>query len=358
MKPTPEQLAAMRERSRLQQAERQAQTEGNLALKPQPGQVEPQPQSEADPDTCFFEHRLTAKHLQKDVDYLIEGFLVRQSLNMIYARASQGKSYFSISVALHLIRNGTIRRVIYCDMDNSTMALKARKFDAIIEQHKEQLIYIHRAAAKIGAADLIELFNAEASRNQNRFDGYLIVLDSIRDFLQGRDMNTDRDIIPLLDSLKGLREAGATVIFLHHSKKSKEENDYKGATTFVDSVDCAFGLKKDSPGKGKISFALTIEKDRLPVQDSGFALDTESFKLEPCAYELACIDEDDNEFIANVREALSDGGPKSQTKLLEEIGLRRDDRKGRKLLEKFTGHFWTVTQTGAERNAKLYSLIP
>ncbi|WP_257936089.1 hypothetical protein [Campylobacter lari] len=47
-------------------------------------------------------------------------------------------------------------------------------------------------------------------------------------------------MIKVFNELQKIRDNGATIIFLHHQPKQKpDENNkvYKGATTFLDSVD-------------------------------------------------------------------------------------------------------------------------
>ncbi|WHN18361.1 hypothetical protein QMK11_09555 [Campylobacter jejuni] len=47
-------------------------------------------------------------------------------------------------------------------------------------------------------------------------------------------------MIKIFDELQRARDNGATIIFLHHQpKQNQDENNkaYKGATTFLDSVD-------------------------------------------------------------------------------------------------------------------------
>ena len=61
------------------------------------------------PKDFFDEYKLTAEDLHEDVTYLVNDFLVEQSITMIFAKASQGKSYFVLFLALKLLREKKIK---------------------------------------------------------------------------------------------------------------------------------------------------------------------------------------------------------------------------------------------------------
>ncbi len=304
----------------------------------------------------FDDFKLTAEDLHEDVNYLVNDFLVEQSITMIFAKASQGKSYFVLFLALMLLDQSKIKKCVYIDMDNGKKALKSRGLDVQLSTHKN-LSYIHRSTLKgISHLDMVERMVREAKSNPERFMGYLIIIDSIRDFLAGRDMNKDKDIIPVMDQLKALREAGATIIFLHHSTKEREGNYYKGTTTFIDSIDVAYGLKKTEIERHKItSYALTVEKDRIAVDNTGFELNTETGSLINGNYEAANMTEEETDFVSEVRAVLSEGILLRQGELLQEIGKKKDDKTALKRLKKFDGVFWISRRVSDQNNAVLYS---
>lgn len=307
------------------------------------------------PSLDYFEkHKLTEDDLSMEFEYLILNFMVLQSIMMIFAKGGAGKSLFTLALVLYLLRKGRILRCIYMDMDNSTMALKNRNLDEIIAEYPN-LQYIHRSKADKPAKDLITMLADDAKGREGVFDGLLIVVDSVRDFLGGKDMNNDKDVAPLMEQFKIIRDAGATIIFLHHSTKERDRNQYKGSSSFIDSIDVAYGLKKTEPVQGTVSFALTIEKDRIPVENTGFELNLESFKLIPGNYAIASMDEDETGFVAEVKYALdscTDGI--KQGELLEAIGKSYDDKTSRQRLKKFDGTMWVSQKKKEMGNATVY----
>ncbi|MFS2056445.1 AAA family ATPase, partial [Variovorax sp. CT11-76] len=65
-------------------------------------------------------YALTSERIRNhQVSWLINDFIISQSLGMIYAEAGSGKSYLAVFLALYMLKNDTINEVIYLDADNS-----------------------------------------------------------------------------------------------------------------------------------------------------------------------------------------------------------------------------------------------
>ncbi|BEK08001.1 hypothetical protein K0T47_001488 [Campylobacter jejuni] len=62
-----------------------------------------------------------------DFEWLIDNFLVKQSLVMCYASAGSGKSYFILYLSKYLLDNNKVDRIFYFDGDNNERILKERK---------------------------------------------------------------------------------------------------------------------------------------------------------------------------------------------------------------------------------------
>lgn len=300
-------------------------------------------------------NKLTAQDLTKEVEYLISNFLVVGSLNMFYAKAGMGKSFFTLSLALALIKNKSIKQCIYLDADNSLTALKSRGIDQLIEEHPE-LIYIHSSKFDISPQEILNKLSEDAKQNTNAFEDTLFIFDSIRDYIGG-DMNSDRDIIKIMQQLKNLREAGATVVYLHHTTKDSDTDTplFKGSTSFIDSVDCAFSLSSKRT-ENKLNYQLMVSKDRLSVEDCAFELDTSTMTLESKNMQMAKLSEYETEFVNKVQDSLDFWGEDGvkQTHLLKSINKSSDDKTARKYLKKFDGEFWKIEKRPTENNATYY----
>lgn len=300
------------------------------------------------------QYKLTAEHLQEEPNFLIHNFLAEQSLSMFFAKGSSGKSYLAVSLALKLLKEQKLRSVLYIDMDNSLIALKRRGLDKIIAENPA-FHYIHASKMKGSPLALIDALIGRGKREPHLLLNTLIVLDSIRDFIVGRDMNSDRDIGPVMEKLKQLREVGATVIFLHHTSKEGDGKVFKGSTAFRDSVDMSYALSSERNGN-QLIFTLEIDKDRLGVDGRiAFQLDTETMMLESENFTMASISDHKRQFIEKVQPILHQNSEGiTQTVLLKEIGTTSDDKTARKYLQEFDGVFWVMKKIPQQNNASYY----
>jgi predicted ATP-dependent serine protease len=297
------------------------------------------------------QYRLTAEHLQEEPNFLIPNFLAERSLSMFFAKGGSGKSYLAISMALKLLKEQSIKTVLYIDMDNSLVALKRRRLDKIIAENPD-FQYIHSSRMNSSPLGLIDEVIKQGKRTPALLENALIILDSVRDFIVGRDMNSDRDVSPVMEKLKQLREAGATVIFLHHTSK---EGGFKGSTAFRDSVDISYALSSER-NKNQLVFTLEIDKDRLGVDGCvAFELDTETMMLESANFTMASVSDYKRQFIEKAKTIVNqypDGI--TQTPLLKELGTTSDDKTARKYLKEFEGRFWTMKKLPQQNNASCY----
>lgn len=302
----------------------------------------------------FNQYKLTAEHLQEEPNFLIHNFLAAQSLSMFFAKGGSGKSYLAISLALKLLKEQKIKTVLYFDMDNSKLALKRRGLDKIIVENPD-FHYIHSSTMQGNPLALIDELIGRGKRTPGLLENVLIVLDSIRDFVVGRDMNSDRDIGPVMEKLKRLREVGATVIFLHHTSKEGDGKVFKGSTAFRDSVDMSYALSSVR-NENQLVFTLEIDKDRLGVDGRvAFELDTETMRLISANFKMASISDYKRQFIETVKPILDqhpDG--MTQTAVLEEIGTTSDDKTARNYLKEFDGVFWIMRKVPQKNNASYY----
>lgn len=298
-------------------------------------------------------NKLTPKDLDVKVNYLVDNFIVEQSLIMIFARAGHGKSFLVLALAKKLLEEQKISECIYLDMDNSTMALKNRSLDTIIESHSG-LTYLHHSKIDVAPSELLRMLALESNIEIKSLDGYLVIVDSIRDFLSGRDMNSDRDVQPVLNHLKRLREAGATVIFLHHTNRDGDGTNYKGSSSFLDSIDVAYSLESNKLSTKELKYTLSVYKDRIPVSDTAFTLKTEQMALLEDNYNLGVLSEDDREFVEKALKLLNEEEGLNQNQLLAKMGTSSDNKTARKQLEKYTKEFWIVKSDRVSNYTKNY----
>lgn len=247
-----------------------------------------------------------------DDSWLIDDFIVNQSLGMIYAEAGSGKSYFSIFLALYMLKNDIAKKVYYLDADNGNQVVKKRKIDKIIRFSDNKIKYLHSKKLNPFKKDrLLDDFVKPLEQKPSDFyNDTFFIFDSARNFISG-DLSADYKVKPFLDDLQTLRDYGANVIFLHHQPKqplNKDENNglYKGATAFNDSADYSYHLSSKKLSDDKMLILLKAIKSRNQEKNQAFILDTITFNIEFVDYDDYAMNDKQLETIDLVKEVLED----------------------------------------------------
>lgn len=287
-------------------------------------------------------------------EWLIEGFLAKQSLVMLYAQAGSGKSYFALYLSKFLLENDKVKQVLYLDADNGKRTLKERQIDKFIQMPN---------------------FTYYAENNQNKYtifrylqkasdlENILIVIDSVRNFIKD-DFNKDNMMIKFFDELQILRDNGATIIFLHHQPKQiQDENNklYKGATTFLDSIDEGYFLHKIDI-KEYEEFVILVEpqKRRDATNPHAFKINTLNLMFESVDY-LKYGENHKTQITLNlVKDILSECDELCQQDLASKIKRKVEqdyvEIVGRnalwKLLDKYKGILWDIIYQPQEKGGK------
>jgi hypothetical protein len=155
--------------------------------------------------------------------------------------------------------------------------------------------------------------------------------------------------------LKSLRNAGATVLLLHHLNKS--ERGYQGSLAFVSASDNVFIHRMVS--ETSTSSIFTYEKDYgrfQGVRNVAFEVQRGNYSLRSLQYDEAIIRPEEQSFIDNVRGVLEKNNEGiGQNKLLTEAGYKAADKHSIALMQKYTKRFWDF-EKGA-KNAKIYYIL-
>lgn len=188
---------------------------------------------------------LTKDSFNEKVEFLIEGFLVKQLITLIYADGGTGKSYMAFALAKKLCKEG--QRVFFIDYDNPVGVLKQRGVDRLLIESYENMNYIQRSTLELCGFELV--LKLEENAVGKAYKDCVFILDSLRDFV---DINNDNRINRLFGALKNLREAGATVIILHHS--NKDGKNYQGSNHIRNSLDIMYHLLKRPSKENELNF--------------------------------------------------------------------------------------------------------
>ncbi len=261
----------------------------------------------------FRKSRLTSERIRNHkVSWLIDKFIISQSLGMIYAEAGSGKSYFAVFLSLYLLKNNTINEIFYLDADNGLSTVKERNGDKWIDLANDKLVYLSSECIGDYTKDTLtaEVVKSLENEPKDYLKGKLVIFDSARNFISG-DLSADYKVRPILDDLQTLRDYGANVIFLHHQPKqplNKDENNglYKGATAFNDSVDYSYHLSSKKISDDKMLILLTARKSRNLEKNQAFILDNTTLNLEFVDYDDYSMSDKELDTIDTIKEVLED----------------------------------------------------
>lgn len=273
---------------------------------------------------------LTQNDFNDETEYVLPGFLAKNMITMIYADGGNGKSWLALGLAqycaaLHM-------PVIYLDFDNPLTVLRDRGVNEKLVARFPNLQYVQRSKSELSPFDLLTALSSRATANA--FEGRVFIIDSLRNF---GDVNNDAKIMLVMDMLMNIREAGATIVVLHHS--NKDGRNYQGSNNIRNSVDNMFRLKKLELSTG-IGTLLSAVKERCAIDDKAFDICPNTLLLTERDLLEAKSTEEDLEFIDLVKAALTVAPGLNKTAVLEAAGASKDDKTARARLDKYDGVYW------------------
>ncbi len=279
---------------------------------------------------------LSKDSFNEKVEFLIDDFLVKELITLIYADGGTGKSYIAFALTKKLCEIG--QKVFFIDYDNPASVLKQRGIDKLLIEKFNNLSYIQRSQITLNGYELV--LKLEESAVGKAYKNCVFVLDSLRDFT---DVYNDNKINRLFEALKNLREAGATIIILHHS--NKDGKNYQGSNHIRNSIDSMYHLIKRPSKENELNFLLEVQKERAGIKDIGFSIDTLNLELNSLDVDVARMNEYEINFTSSALKILAQGDM-NKTELLNAMGYEKDDKTARDCLDKFEGNLWTSTKAG------------
>ena len=286
---------------------------------------------------------------EEETHFLIQGFLVEQAITMFYGKEKQGKSWLLYAITKLLCEHERVKKVFYVDQDNPKRQLKERKIDELIEEHSDKLMYLARGSTPISGLELVDALAKPALLDA--YKGVVFIFDSTRDFVD----RTDSDIQAkrFMESMKNMREAGATVLLIHHATKSGKVID--GSVEFTKSADNVYEVVQRGKDGNAIQFDLPVYRDRDDIKEMMLSVCTKTLTLSVDDDFYAGLKKEDEAFVQQVTELLSKHpSGLNQGAVLEGCGYRKDDKTRRKLLGAYVGRFW---QEETIRQKKIFKMM-
>ncbi|WP_297813676.1 AAA family ATPase [uncultured Methylophaga sp.] len=290
-----------------------------------------------------FLNPLTTDDFNENVEFLYPQFLPKKQITMIYADGGMGKSWLLFGLAKYATEHNSATpqgamKVLYIDVDNPISVLKERGIEHKLLNVCEGLTYCHRSKFDGEPMDLLDELEKRAFGDAYR--NTLVLLDSIRDFA---DVNNDLAAMRVGNKLKNIRDAGATIIVLHHS--TKNGSNYQGSNNLRNSVDNMYRLMKADAPDGEIRWLLEVKKERAAISDIALTLNTQNLFIAELDVEEVKLNDDDKDFIDKVKTVLKERGEMNKTELLKACGHKKDDKTARVRLDRFDGIHWQSAKT-------------
>ncbi len=293
---------------------------------------------------------LTQKDFEiEDKVAYIEDFIFSRSVTLIYSPPKQGKTWLAYGMANKIASDADIDEIYYLDMDNSVSTLKDRKVDELLIVH-QKIHYLTRGT--IGCDPLEQLGAIASAAVREAYAGVAFFLDTTKDFV---DTDSKTQATEFMKHCVRIRDAGGTVIILHHA--TKNERRISGSQAFINTPDNVYSMKQTGELNGIINYLLTVTHARGLVKDCKWSVDTQTLELmeyDPVSSGMSKEDKQAVEAgilaLKNAPEGLS------MSKMILGMGYSvPSDRNGKRLVRELTGKYWRVDEKS--RNNHIYHLL-
>ena len=279
------------------------------------------------------------------IDWLVKDFIPKNTIVGITAKFSTGKT----TLVYALLKTFVLQKykVLYVDLDNPLTVIKKKieefGFKEFVESGQLKILSRH----KLGINARHEAWQRIKEWLMNQEEHYLVVIDSLKNFAKGYDINSDKEAEFLMSELKDLT-VKHTVIYLHHIPKMlNPDMPFKNSGTILDNTDVAYFLQTDKKAR---LFKLTRFKDRVPVKESLEFIFNEDGTLEEALPEWI---REALKFVRAVFEEVEKGNNKKKalTKAVaEKTGI--GEKRVTNLLEQYAQYrYWEIVQ--GEHNSKI-----
>ena len=264
-----------------------------------------------------------------DLEWVIEGWIPKGGLTMIYGPPKSGKSFIVMSLVLALdhgecwLGHRVVDRCrsLYVALEGRS-GLKIRS--EAWHQHYGHDVEDGNSLIQTGRVNIAEYEHTNAIIEAVIENGIeLVVIDTLAKATSGMDENSAKDMGRVIDQTRRIQEeAGATVILIHHTGHGDKHRE-RGSSSLAGAVDTSILVKA-----GKMS---------APLLKDGGEPDPVHFRLEPVARSVVAVpmstspDDGDDEDSDGLREDLekiravleAERKPMSKSALVRQIGANR-----------------------------------
>jgi AAA domain len=174
------------------------------------------------------------------IEWLVDGMIPRASVNLVSAESGTGKTWLAYAIAGAVAHGKSfIERpiaqapVLYLDGENPLYVVKRNLADLGVGATPELHIWGGWNDDPPPGPDDPRILRFATDAKP------LLIWDSLVEFSSG-DEQSSTEMREFMKKFRHLAHAGATVVVLHHTGKSKTSHQYRGSTDIKASVDMAY----------------------------------------------------------------------------------------------------------------------
>jgi hypothetical protein len=243
---------------------------------------------------------MTAEDFQnvKPPEFLIDDFLVKNSITMLAGPVAQRKSIIALNIA-HALCTGEplfgffnvgspLERVVYLCPEMGAASFVKRIKQIGLTQYVGKSLFIQTMSEKPTALDELS----------EELPGAAVIVDTITRFIDG-DENKSEDMRKFAQKAFRLANAGATVLLLHHSKKGSSgslDDGLRGSSELAAFVDSCWVTELENTKEPYTS----LSKMRN-VKQRDFVVDPFKLKPTPDSYYLTMEGKPEPEAVVSSR---------------------------------------------------------
>ena len=292
----------------------------------------------------------------KDIEWLIQDLIPIQSLGVFYGNPGTGKSAIIIELCKQILNNINNVHIIYIDADMCSNKLKQIGISEIIKKYKDRFVYAGKQVTNIVAKtqdllkEIIELQNKCSKKK------YLVVEDSLTLLSSKKNGFINTDL--LYKHEKQLREAGATVVVIHHLNKSGVFADSQQIENYAD-----YTYLVERNEFNNCILLKPRKASRFDIKEKAYL--TENRKIiEEIDFNMANISYTESSFVKIIIDVLYDCDQMNQSEILKYLKQSSfftkfcvGEKKIIAWLEKWAKNGkWEFEQRASDKNAKYYYL--
>ena len=292
----------------------------------------------------------------KDIRWLVKDVVPEGSIGVFYGDSGSGKSTLMIEFCTHLLNEMSDLFIVYIDADMNISKLKEIEIHQLIKNFDKRFLYSGKEVKNVIETtqnflqDIVELQKKHKNRR------YLIIEDSLTLLSHKRNGFINTDL--LYKHEKQLREAGATVVVIHHLNKSGVFADSQQIENYAD-----YTYLVERNEFNNCILLKPRKASRFDIKEKAYL--TENRKIiEEIDFNMANISYTESSFVKIIIDVLYDCDQMNQSEILKYLKQSSfftkfcvGEKKIIAWLEKWAKNGkWEFEQRASDKNAKYYSL--